>query len=606
MVRQGILILLLLTFINSGYATEQIDSLESTLSEIKQLKSDGESAQAYQQLRTTYSSAQSTTQQAELMVVWLAFMNEDKNWHEFDLLKDDVSQLLVSEVDIETKYALYDNLGLMKYRLGKFAEADSYLSKAVSFADDTQLATSMTYYLYGINSVRQGKMVDGLDKILHAHDLQINIQGYASPKILIGLGFTNYYMKNYDKAIEYTQQAIAAYPENDILLTELYANLAAMYVDKAQYQEALIAINQAEKVAHFHNIFDRVPIIINKGTIYAELNEHQKAIDYYLKALDIVNKNNDLIHKPTVLSNLAQSNQSLGNYKLAADYFEQALAIFSSESQLIKRLENYPPMIENYQSLGNYQRALELMVEYKELDDESTSLAAKEKFDQSQAAYDIASKEKSLIEAKLAQTSNENAILRLYGIVAFSLLIILFIYIAYRLKHSAYLQVKELALRDQLTGLFNRRALHDIFELEMSRVNRNKKTFSIILLDIDHFKVLNDTYGHDYGDIVLQKVASALQDSIRSMDKVARWGDEEFLVFLPETNKEQASHLAEKLRLAVSNIELTYQDKLLQVTVSLGVCEYNQQGEYKDMVKQADLGLYKAKETGRNKVVCLS
>jgi diguanylate cyclase (GGDEF)-like protein len=263
-------------------------------------------------------------------------------------------------------------------------------------------------------------------------------------------------------------------------------------------------------------------------------------------------------------------------------------------------------MIENYQSLGNYQRALELMVEYKELDDESTSLAAKEKFDQSQAAYDIASKEKSLIEAKLAQTSNENAILRLYGIVAFSLLIILFIYIAYRLKHSAYLQVKELALRDQLTGLFNRRALHDIFELEMSRVNRNKKTFSIILLDIDHFKVLNDTYGHDYGDIVLQKVASALQDSIRSMDKVARWGGEEFLVFLPETNKEQASHLAEKLRLAVSNIELTYQDKLLQVTVSLGVCEYNQQGEYKDMVKQADLGLYKAKETGRNKVVCLS
>jgi diguanylate cyclase (GGDEF)-like protein len=606
MVRQGILILLLLTFINSGYATEQIDSLESTLSEIKQLKSDGESAQAYQQLRATYSSAQSTTQQAELMVVWLAFMNEDKNWHEFDLLQDDVSQLLDSEVDIETKYALYDNLGLMKYRLGKFAEADSYLSKAVSFADDTQLATSMTYYLYGINSVRQGKMVDGLDKILHAHDLQINIQGYASPKILIGLGFTNYYMKNYDKAIEYTQQAIAAYPENDILLTELYANLAAMYVDKAQYQEALIAINQAEKVAHFHNIFDRVPIIINKGTIYAELNEHQKAIDYYLKALDIVNKNNDLIHKPTVLSNLAQSNQSLGNYKLAADYFEQALAIFSSESQLIKRLENYPPMIENYQSLGNYQRALELMIEYKELDDESTSLAAKEKFDQSQAAYDIASKEKSLIEAKLAQTSNENAILRLYGIVAFSLLIILFIYIAYRLKHSAYLQVKELALRDQLTGLFNRRALHDIFELEMSRVNRNKKTFSIILLDIDHFKVLNDTYGHDYGDIVLQKVASALQDSIRSMDKVARWGGEEFLVFLPETNKEQASHLAEKLRLAVSNIELTYQDKLLQVTVSLGVCEYNQQGEYKDMVKQADLGLYKAKETGRNKVVCLS
>ncbi|NMR27963.1 GGDEF domain-containing protein [Pseudoalteromonas sp. NEC-BIFX-2020_015] len=604
MVRQRILILLLLFFVNGSYANEQL-ATENQLNEIKTLKKLGKTELAYQLLKTTYSAAQTTEQKAELMIVWLTFMNEDKNWHYEQSLNSDISYLLDAELKQNTTYLLYNNLGLMKYRQGKFNEAEIHLFKAIHYADNKQLAASMTHYSYGITLVRQGKMVNGLDSILNAYRLQIDIQGHASPKILIGLGFTNFYMKNYDKAIEYTQQAIDAYPKNHLLLTELYANLAAMYVDKKQYEDALIAINEAERVAHFHNIFDRVAIIINKGTIYAELGQHQKAIKYYLNAFDITDKNNDLIHKPTVISNLAQSNQSLGNHKLAADYFEQAHQIFTGESQLIKRLENYPPMIENYQSLGNYKRALELMIEYKALNDESTTLTAKEKFDQSQAAYDLASKEKSLIEAKLVQIRNENAILRLYGLIAFSILLITFIYIAYRLKNSAYLQVKELAIRDQLTDLFNRRALHDIFQLEMNRVSRNKNTFSVILLDIDHFKTLNDTYGHDYGDTVLQKVANTLQSSIRSMDKVARWGGEEFLIFLPETNKQQASHLAEKLRLAISDIKLTHKTHTLTVTVSLGVSEYQHQSDYKDLVKQADLALYKAKESGRNQVICI-
>jgi diguanylate cyclase (GGDEF)-like protein len=195
-----------------------------------------------------------------------------------------------------------------------------------------------------------------------------------------------------------------------------------------------------------------------------------------------------------------------------------------------------------------------------------------------------------------------------------------FLFIAYRLKNSAYEKVKELAIRDQLTGLLNRRALHDIFELEISRAKRNKHTFSVILLDIDHFKVLNDTYGHDYGDLVLQKIAQALQNSVRKMDKVSRWGGEEFLVFLPETNQVQAMILAEKIRQVISEIPLHYpmqqqtasdstkqqQAQIVQVTVSLGIGEYEFQDNYKDTVKKADLGLYKAKEQGRNNAVCFT
>ncbi|WP_077284736.1 diguanylate cyclase [Cognaticolwellia aestuarii] len=583
----------------------------------------------YQQLTEDFSKAEQPKQQADILISLLELISTDRNyWPHFEAEESKALTLLTQTLANEQKFDIYYHLGLIQYRQGKFSEAETYLLTSLNFTDETRLSSSKSYYAYGISLVRQGKMVEGLDNILKAHDIQIAVQGFASSKILIGLGFTNFYMKNYDKAIDYTQQSIASQPENDLMLIELYPNLAAMFIAQENYDSALEAINQAERVAHYHNIFDRVAIIVNKATIYAELGEDKKAIEYYLKALDITNEKGDAINKPTVVSNLAESHQNLGMHDIAANYFEQAYQLYADDSQLIKRLELYPPMIKNYQSLKNYQRALALMIEYKDLADESTSLSAKEKFDQSQAAYDLAVKENALIEAKLEQTRNENSILYLYGVVSFFTLFAVFLFIAYRLKNSAYKKVKELATRDQLTGLLNRRALHDIFELEMNRAKRNKNTFSVILLDIDHFKTLNDTYGHDYGDVVLQEIAQTLQSSVREMDKVSRWGGEEFLIFLPETNQAQATILAEKIRQVVSDIPLYYpmpeskseskseptkksstkqpQAQVVQVTISLGVAEYQLQDNYKDIVKQADLGLYKAKDQGRNTVVCIN
>lgn len=627
------LLFIALFFTPLSYADTQSTSNKSNANEntvSSQPSSEKTAANSqYQQLTEDFSKAEQPKQQADILITLLELMSTDRNyWPHFEAAETKALTLLTQSLTNEQKFDIYYHLGLIQYRQGKFSEAETYLLTSLNFTDETRLSSSKSYYAFGISLVRQGKMVEGLDNILKAHDIQIAVQGFASSKILIGLGFTNFYMKNYDKAINYTQQSIASQPENDLMLIELYPNLAAMFIAQENYDSALEAINQAERVAHYHNIFDRVAIIVNKATIYAELGEDKKAIEYYLKALDITNEKGDAINKPTVVSNLAESHQSLGMHDIAANYFEQAYQLYADDSQLIKRLELYPPMIKNYQSLKNYQRALALMIEYKDLADESTSLSAKEKFDQSQAAYDLAVKENALIEAKLEQTRNENSILYLYGIVSFFTLFAVFLFIAYRLKSSAYKKVKELAIRDQLTGLLNRRALHDIFELEMNRAKRNKNTFSVILLDIDHFKSLNDTYGHDYGDVVLQKIAQTLQSSVREMDKVSRWGGEEFLIFLPETNQAQATILAEKIRQVVSEIPLYYpmaesksepkpeptknsltkqpQAQVVQVTISLGVAEYQMQDNYKDIVKQADLGLYKAKDQGRNTVVCIN
>jgi diguanylate cyclase (GGDEF)-like protein len=157
---------------------------------------------------------------------------------------------------------------------------------------------------------------------------------------------------------------------------------------------------------------------------------------------------------------------------------------------------------------------------------------------------------------------------------------------------------------DPLTGLSNRRDVNEKIEAELVRFERNKNPFSLILGDIDHFKKINDTFGHDAGDYVLVQVAQLMTQSIRRQDVVARWGGEEFLIFLPETNIAGGLKLAEDIRQKIEVEEFCFDQKNIAVTMSFGVCISEAKLPSKSLVKKADDCLYKAKETGRNKIVC--
>lgn len=159
------------------------------------------------------------------------------------------------------------------------------------------------------------------------------------------------------------------------------------------------------------------------------------------------------------------------------------------------------------------------------------------------------------------------------------------------------------ARTDELTSLPNRRDMRGQLEAEFSRYQRSEQHFSVILLDIDHFKTINDNYGHDAGDIVLIKFADALRDVCRKMDTAARWGGEEFLVLLPETSLVEALAMAERLRLRISRLEVAYGNKTIRLTASCGVCSINSAGDLGSLLKQADIALYQAKLRGRNIVV---
>ena len=157
-----------------------------------------------------------------------------------------------------------------------------------------------------------------------------------------------------------------------------------------------------------------------------------------------------------------------------------------------------------------------------------------------------------------------------------------------------------LAVTDHLTGLYNRFKIEEKLQSECLRQTRNEMSFCVILLDIDKFKNVNDTYGHDVGDATLVTIANVLTKNIRQADVVGRWGGEEFLVVCPETSIEGALNLGEKLR---SIIEKTNFNTIGNITCSFGVAEIYANETVKDIIKRADVALYNAKEKGRNCVV---
>ncbi|MEJ5361788.1 MAG: diguanylate cyclase [Spirochaetota bacterium] len=166
-------------------------------------------------------------------------------------------------------------------------------------------------------------------------------------------------------------------------------------------------------------------------------------------------------------------------------------------------------------------------------------------------------------------------------------------------------ELQKLAITDELTGIYNRRKFNEVSLKEFIRAKRNKTTLSIILMDIDHFKIVNDKYGHATGDDVLKTIAKSISASLRSLDIFARYGGEEFIICLPETNIVAAQKVAERIRLCIN--ELTFHDEQkneFKISLSLGISQIKEYSEtIEDIIRYADKALYEAKIQGRNKVI---
>ena len=177
--------------------------------------------------------------------------------------------------------------------------------------------------------------------------------------------------------------------------------------------------------------------------------------------------------------------------------------------------------------------------------------------------------------------------------VAFALIVAILLILRIGLLQQQY------ASTDTLTGLMNRRTMYDVLSKEIHRTDRYKKTFSVVLFDIDHFKLVNDRYGHNSGDRTLQEIAALVQKQMRTIDCVSRWGGEEFLVVLLETDLNGGCQVAERIRSAIANHPFSRAGHL---TGSFGVTSYTSGQSLDELIDVVDLAMYTAKNSGGNRV----
>jgi len=167
---------------------------------------------------------------------------------------------------------------------------------------------------------------------------------------------------------------------------------------------------------------------------------------------------------------------------------------------------------------------------------------------------------------------------------------------------EAKLEAETLARFDVLTGVLSRRALLEVLDTEVERATRYGSALACLMLDVDHFKKFNDTYGHQFGDKVLHQIAQVISGHCRTNDFLGRYGGEEFLVILPETRMDGATTFAERLRSAVAETSLDRNEE--RITVSIGVAEWrNGDGSASKLISHADQALLQAKAAGRNSVM---
>ena len=167
---------------------------------------------------------------------------------------------------------------------------------------------------------------------------------------------------------------------------------------------------------------------------------------------------------------------------------------------------------------------------------------------------------------------------------------------------DSFSSLYEVATHDEKTGLYNNKFFETILDMEIEKAKRGKQKLSLIIIDIDFFKKINDTYGHIKADELLKKLADIVKKQIRKSDIAARFGGEEFMILLPETTLEKADLFSSRLKRAVHNDAVL---KKYKMTVSGGITQYKEKDNKKKLKERVDKALYKAKETGRDKFVVI-
>ncbi|MEW6991172.1 GGDEF domain-containing protein [Colwelliaceae bacterium 6441] len=415
-------------------------------------------------------------------------------------------------------------------------------------------------------------------------------------------------LSQYQVSNKYVSQLLNTFP------TPRYSCLASMLGIEAKFR--LDELTLADINDHIIEVCDNENEYIASGIIYSFIaqwhlknQQTQMALKVLLENLTKVEKTQYYLLISGYYSLIAESYYQLKNYQQAEFYAKKVVDSIQAEhkSEAIVRASHILYLVNKH--FENYQTALgyhELYLQHNKLvnDDKnkrniSYQISQKENREKTHQITLLDEKNKRLILEQdfLEQAADSrNLQLMLLSIIVLSLIYKAFQ--SYRIQN----RLKNIADHDELTGVFNRRCFHELAGSALSYCNKTHQKVSLIMFDLDHFKSINDNYGHPVGDWALKKTIEVCQGLCRKNDIIGRFGGEEFTILLPGCGNKKAKELAEIYRQAIDDITTEEIELDFNISASFGVCSSEHGLTLDDVIKAADLAMYHAKEQGRNRV----
>jgi diguanylate cyclase (GGDEF)-like protein len=437
-------------------------------------------------------------------------------------------------------------------------------------------------------------------------------------------------LKRYDTALGFFQSALrGAEGKRDSLRTALALNeIGNIHLARERYREALEFKTRAlDAAVRSKDDYTISSCLHDIGEVHLQRGETAVALSYFLRALEIDVKRGDEREIAITSKNIAQIELDLGRVREAQRTLERALPYIEKVDYPVERANLYGLLADVHERQGEAARALGYLRRAAELKERVLKEEGSRQLQDLQTRYETEKKRKE--NEALAQENRikELALTRQtairHNLIAVSLLLVLVAGLAlnrYRIKVRAHrelelahdeikaqkdaldtanVRLEELSRQDPLTGLANRRDMEEKLEEERIRFGRTGRHFALLMADLDDFKAVNDTRGHDCGDYVLKTLAGVLTASLRKLTWIGRWGGDEFLLLLPETNLAGARRVAEKIRERLAETPFVWEDRRLDVRLSLGVGVYREGMEIEDLVREADQDMYRKKRAAK-------
>lgn len=510
------------------------------------------------------------------------------------------------------RYSLFSQAGN-----SSLAEQSAQQAHDAATASENPLSIAVSLTLLGDLASYTGNYADAMEHYVTAYQLQrgLGYKPYISDLVL-SIAATYRRMGLYQDALNYIEQAEQEFtsPDEQFRHALIMHEKAYSYAELGQFEQALALFQQSMQVYQqlkeplwrsytkvnlvwIHNLLQQYPQAL-------ALASEAKAELATLNAPDLSNLDS---YKGLLAMYHGETLNALNRTQAALQSFDLAQQYLGKESNPRYMLMLYVARAQAEAATGNYQQAHELLAHYITLNKKQQQLAREQQSNILRFQFDSARQQErtTQLEAEKQLAEQNVSTLKLaqrWQYAALSLIALLFVILfsfAISLKKRNR-KLHRLAMTDELTSIANRRRIMMQAEQERVKAIDTNQPLCFLILDLDHFKQVNDQYGHDVGDIALQQMCMTVSAMLRQQDHFGRTGGEEFLIVLPDTDKNAALAIAERLRQAIAAIQFADMPKKMRITCSIGFSQYKAEEALNVSLARADDALYQAKAAGRD------